>query len=228
LLLLARAKAANIACEVSFSLLSSPAPVDRILASRLCGGTSIFALNQRRAIETSAMEPSLPSIGIVFRHPLAPITKLSIFAGGSGCSPSRSGQIHERADVLAKVGASSSLQFQTSAPSSSFPWEAKRDSAQSFRRANLVDADLITQDDGGDNLFVHRNHLPFSYQRCAYGPRLIEGERVQFDEKWDVVLGQQSRFATNVRGLRHESSPILQRVGTNRLVNRRLHPSRYQ
>ena len=50
---------------------------------------------------------------------------------------------------------------------------------------------FIVQDDGGEELFAHRNQL-------ADGQNLVEGDAVRYDEAWDDRKGKSN--ATNVTG----------------------------
>eukprot|EP00413_Alexandrium_margalefii_P008179 CAMPEP_0204527498 /NCGR_PEP_ID=MMETSP0661-20131031/9014_1 /ASSEMBLY_ACC=CAM_ASM_000606 /TAXON_ID=109239 /ORGANISM="Alexandrium margalefi, Strain AMGDE01CS-322" /LENGTH=107 /DNA_ID=CAMNT_0051533415 /DNA_START=68 /DNA_END=388 /DNA_ORIENTATION=- len=50
---------------------------------------------------------------------------------------------------------------------------------------------FIVQDDGGEDLFAHRNQL-------ADGQNLVEGDAVRYDEAWDDRKGKS--MAENVTG----------------------------
>eukprot|EP00409_Alexandrium_fundyense_P004167 CAMPEP_0185903868 /NCGR_PEP_ID=MMETSP0196C-20130402/3169_1 /TAXON_ID=2932 /ORGANISM="Alexandrium fundyense, Strain CCMP1719" /LENGTH=90 /DNA_ID=CAMNT_0028623027 /DNA_START=102 /DNA_END=371 /DNA_ORIENTATION=+ len=50
---------------------------------------------------------------------------------------------------------------------------------------------FIVQDDGGEDLFAHRNHL-------ADGKNLVEVDQVQYDEAWDDRKGKS--MAQNITG----------------------------
>ena len=50
---------------------------------------------------------------------------------------------------------------------------------------------FIVQDDGGEDLFAHRNNL-------ADGQDLVEGDAVSYDESWDDVKGK--ALAQNISG----------------------------
>jgi len=50
---------------------------------------------------------------------------------------------------------------------------------------------FIVQDDGGEDLFAHRNNL-------ADGQNLVEGDQVQYDEAYDEIKGKSN--AVNVTG----------------------------